>query len=263
MKVIGTTTQARNDLALNPEFKIFLQETGIKFVNRERKSLAKLKKENDADGVVVWQEEGPVLYIDEKNRFYFHPSMAKVRISNYRKFNKPDPMIEAFALEKDDEVLDCTLGLGADAIVTSYFIPEGRIVGLEYSSLVAAIVKWGMKMYHSSMEWLDNAIKRIEVINADYRKYLSSLKDNSFDIVYFDPMFRKPVLKSQAISPLRLLANPHPLDEESLREAVRVARKRVVMKELYASGELARLGFEKIIGSPNNKIAYGVIEKKN
>lgn len=262
MKVIATTTQSQTCAVISTEFKMFLQETGIEFVDRKRKSLARLKEENSADGVVVWQEEGPLLYIDEKNRFYFHPSMAKVRISNYRKFNQPDPMIEAMALEKSDEVLDCTLGLGADAVVASYFAPDGRVVGLEYSPLVASIVKWGMRMYSSSVDWLDKAVKKVEVVNADYREYLVSLKDNSFDVVYFDPMFRKPVLKSQAISPLRLLANPEPVDEGSLKEAVRVARKRVVMKEIYASGELARLGFEKIVGSPNNKIAYGVIEKR-
>ncbi|SHH02703.1 Putative SAM-dependent methyltransferase [Thermosyntropha lipolytica DSM 11003] len=261
MRVIATTTQSRTDLS--PELQAFLRETGIEFVPRGKKSLAKIKKEKDAEGIVIWQEEGPVLYIDEKTRFYFHPSMAKVRISNYRKFNQPDPMIQAMELEEDDKVLDCTLGLGADAIVASYFASQGRIVGLEYSPLVASIIKWGMKMYRTPVDWLDRAIKRIEVVNVDYREYLSSLKDNSFDIVYFDPMFRKPILKSQAISPLRLLACLEPVAEESLREALRVARKKVVMKELYASGELKRLGFTKIVGSPNNKIAYGVIEKKH
>lgn len=261
MKIIATTTQSKSEAVFYPELQAFLQETGIEFIKRERKSLEKIKSENRADAVIVWKREGPVLYGEKGEEFYFHPSMAKVRISSFRKFKTLDPMIEAFALQEKDEVLDCTLGLGADAIVASYFAPQGRIVGIEYSPLVATLVKWGMRMYHSSMEWLNQAIKKIEVVNADYKNYLRFLKDNSYDIVYFDPMFRKPVLKSQAISPLRGLANPDPVDAESLKEAIRVARKRVVMKEMFTSGEFERLGFKKIVGSPNNKIAYGVIEK--
>ncbi|MBO8158381.1 class I SAM-dependent methyltransferase [Thermosyntropha sp.] len=262
MRVIATTTQSKAASSLTEEFCDFLGETGIKFVPRKGKSLEKLKREHNADGVIVWKDTGPVLYIDENVEFFYHPSMAKNRISNYRKFGTFDPLIKAFDLREDDEVLDCTLGLGSDAVVASYFAPRGRVVGLEYSMVAAALVKWGMKMYKSPMQWLNQAIKRIEVLNEDYRVYLKKLADNSFDIVYFDPMFRKPVLRSQPISPLRFLANPEPVDRESIKEAVRVARKRVVMKEIFSSGEFARLGFEKICGNPNNKIAYGVIEKK-
>jgi hypothetical protein len=40
---------------------------------------------------------------------------------------------------------------------------------------------------------------------------------------------------------------------------MRVARKKVVLKERNDSGEFDRLGFTHIQGSKNNPIAYGVI----
>lgn len=259
MRVIATTSQSKSAIA--PEFKEFLQESGFDFVPRRRKGLKALADEYNAQGVVVWQAEGPVLYIDDA-KFFFHPSMAKNRIALFRKSGFIDPLARACSMRENSSFLDCTLGLGADAVVASYFSPVGRIVGLESSAPAAYVVKWGMKLYKSRMPWLDNAIKKIEVINCDHHSYLQQMQDDSFDIVYFDPMFRRPLLKSQAIAPLRLLANREPLEKKTIIEACRVARQRVVLKELVSSQEFKRLGFEKLVGNPHNKIAFGIIETR-
>lgn len=256
MNIIATTTQSA--CTIDNNFAAFLEESNIKYVPRERKSLNILVRENDACGVIVWHIDGPVLNIDGQ-KFYFHPSMAKVRLSAYRKSGTVDPMINAFSIEVNDSILDCTLGLGADAIVASYFVPYGKVTGIESSPAAASIIKWGMKLYQSKMTWLDNAIKKIEVINGDHSNYLEQLEDNSYDIVYFDPMFRKPLLKSQPISSLRALANHSALEISTIKEACRVAKKRVVIKEMVSSSEFERLGCHKVMGSPNNKIAFGVI----
>jgi hypothetical protein len=185
--------------------------------------------------------------------------MAKNRLSIYRKQGTEDPFVRACEIEDGDTLLDCTLGLGADAIVASYFTPQGAVIGLESSPAIALVVKWGMKLYDSPMIWLKEAVNRIQVINSEHYHYLSNLPDNSFDIVYFDPMFRQPLLKSQAISPLRSLANPLPLDLKAIEQACRVARKRVVIKERSEGTELERLGCSTIIGGKNRKIAFAVI----
>ncbi|MDD2621274.1 MAG: class I SAM-dependent methyltransferase, partial [Syntrophomonadaceae bacterium] len=215
--------------------------------------------EHQAQGVVVWQVDGPIMHIANEV-FFFHPSMAKNRIACFRKFRQIDNLARACQLQPHDSFLDCTLGLGADAIVASYFSKGGQIVALESSLLIAMIVKWGMKMYNSSMTWLNSAVKNIEVINANHYDYLKKLPDNSFDIVYFDPMFRKPILESQAIAPLRLMANHQELSKSSITEAIRVARKRVVVKEMTNSQEFERLGLVKLEYSPHNKLAYGIKE---
>ncbi len=256
MKIIATTTQSIDDIAV--DFSVFLEESQITYVPRQKKSLDRIRVENQASAVIVWETTGPVLYINER-KFFFHPSMAKVRISAFRKNNTLDPLIQACDLKEDDYFLDCTLGLGADAIVASYFLPRGKVVGVESSTAVCYIVKWGMQLYKSNMPWLQEAIQKIQVINQDHTQYLKSLEDNTFDIVYFDPMFRIPLMKSQAISPLREAANPNPLSEEAIAQACRVARRKVVVKERKGSSEFKRLNCTHMSGSSNNNVTYGII----
>ncbi|KUG04820.1 protein-l-isod(d-d) o-methyltransferase [hydrocarbon metagenome] len=256
MRIIATSTQSIDDI--DPDFSSFLAESQIAYVPRQKKSLDKIKAENQASAVIVWEATGPVMYLNG-SKFFFHPSMAKVRISAFRKDGVLDPLIQACELKEDDYFLDCTLGLGADSIVASYFTPRGRVVGVESSIAVSYIVKWGMQLYKSNMPWLQEAIQRIKVINQEHNQYLIGLDDNSFDIVYFDPMFRIPLMKSQAISPLRDAANSAALSEEAVLQACRVARKKVVIKERKGSSEFERLKCTDIYGSSNNKIAYGII----
>ena len=79
-------------------------------------------------------------------------------------------------------------------------------------------------------------------------------------MVYFDPMFRKPLTASNGISPLRSVANHAALSVEAVEEAKRVARSRVVMKEANGSEEFDRLGFKKIMGGKYSKVHYGVMD---
>ena len=96
-----------------------------------------------------------------------------------------------------------------------------------------------MQLYQSEMLWLQEAIKRIKVINCEHQSYLKQLEDKSFDVVYFDPMFRDPLLKSRALSPLKEVANHQPLELETIQQACRCARKRVVIKKEETAANLA------------------------
>jgi 16S rRNA G966 N2-methylase RsmD len=235
----------------------FLAEIGLPYIPRSGKGLARLLQEHHADGVVVWKESGPILHLGDK-QFFFHPSMAKVRIGAYHKRNQDDPMIKACDVKEGDSFLDCTLGLGADAVVASFFT-HSKVVGLESSPVVAAIIKWGMLHFTSDIYWLTEPIQRIEVINADHSEFLAQQASNSFDVVYFDPMFRQPLWSSQPLSPLRNLADPRPLSLQTLEEACRVARFRVVVKERSHGEEFRRLGIETVVSTSSHKLAYGII----
>jgi 16S rRNA (guanine1516-N2)-methyltransferase len=239
------------------ELQEFLTDTGLPYVPRSGRSLAALIKESGADGVIIWKEHGPVLQLGNE-QFFFHPSMAKIRIGAYVKNKQEDPMIKACGLKEGDSFLDCTLGLGADAVVASYFT-QTAVVGLESSPIVAAIIKWGMRCFPNDISWLSEPIKRIEVVNSDHNTFLSQQEDNSFDVVYLDPMFRQPLLKSQPLSPLRRLADPRPLSIQTVEQACRVARSRVVIKERGLGEEFKRLGIEHIVPTSRHKLAYGVI----
>jgi len=252
-------TETRSGNPGDPELMQFAAEAGVSYVLRRDRSIARIMAEEEADGVIVWKQEGPVLDLGGE-RFFYHPSMGKNRVSQIRKGHS-DPMIEAMGLKRGWEVLDCTLGLGADALVVSFVVgDEGRIVGVESSPVTAAIVRWGIKKYSKGPAWLKAAMDRIEIICADHLEVLKQLPARSFDIVYFDPMFRHPIKSSCAISPLRQLADHRPLTEEAIAEALRVSRSRVVLKERVGSTEFERLGFKPVFTGEHRDIAYGIIE---
>ncbi|MGI6435838.1 MAG: class I SAM-dependent methyltransferase [Syntrophomonadaceae bacterium] len=260
MKIVATTTQSREE----PDvvFRQFLIDSGFEYVPRRRGGLKAIREEHQADAVLVWQPQGPVLHLGD-NKLFFHPSMAKIRLAAYRNKGQVDPLIEAARVEADDAVLDCTLGLGADSIVLAYFARAGEVLSLESSPAIAYTIKWGMRLYQSSMPWLDEAIHRVKVKAADHLSYLQNLPDNCYDIVYFDPMFRNPLLKSETLSPIRVLGNTQALTEEAVNEGRRVARKRVVIKERAQSTEFARLGCHRIAGSIHNQVHFGIIDNAN
>lgn len=257
MRIIATTTQANP--CISDSFKQFLAETGYELVQRANKSLDRLRNEYKASGIIVWKNSGPQLYIQDE-RYFFHPSMAKIRITMFRNNGALDPMAKACGLDGNQDFLDCTLGIGSDAIVAAYFNPSRKIVGVESSPLIASITKWGMRLYETPEAYLAQAVRKVEVIQMDHLEYLRQQPDNAYDVVYFDPMFRTPFLKSQAISPLRLIANNNPLEKSAIGEACRVARQRVVMKEAVSTKEFERLGFKRVDWSPNRKIAFGIIQ---
>ncbi len=256
--VIITTSHASK--CLDSELLAFVENCGWPLVNREHRSIPLLMEIYGVENVIVWSENRPLLYTGGKELF-FHPSMAKNRLSFYRKKGLRDMMMKAIDISPGDSFLDCTFGLGSDAIVASYFSESGDIVGLESSAPIARVVGWGMKSYSSRMLWLDSAIHRIKLINHEHRDFLQALAPNSFDIIYFDPMFREPMMKSVSMNPLRPLTNNHALLPESIQAALKAARKRVVIKERLSSGEHERLGVHRIMQSKNNPIAYGILDK--
>jgi hypothetical protein len=169
-------------------------------------------------------------------------------------------MIQAMSLQAGDTVLDCTLGLGTDAIVASYVSgPLGRVTGLESSNLIAYIVGRGLKTYRFEDEDITMAMHRVEVVHSNHKDYLASLSPCSYDVVYFDPMFRLPRRHSPAMDAIRAIANPNPIDCETVALALRTCRKRVVMKERRWSKEFDLLGFRDIRGGRYAPVVYGVI----
>ncbi|MBA4494441.1 class I SAM-dependent methyltransferase [Paenactinomyces guangxiensis] len=242
------------------EARSLASSLGVPFIQRERDSLVDLFARTGKKQVIIVTKKG-WRYEDQKgDQFFFHPNMSALRIKHMMK-GEPDALVASSSMEPGDQVLDCTLGMGADAIVSSFAVgEEGKVVALESQPVIAALVKQGLKTYMTNRKELNRAMRAIEVVQADYRFYLRQCPDRSFDIVYFDPMFRETVQSSAAMQMLKPIANPEPLDEDSVREAVRVAKKAVLLKERPKSGEFERLGFE-IVKEASN-YAWGVIRKK-
>ncbi|BCJ85727.1 class I SAM-dependent methyltransferase [Effusibacillus dendaii] len=182
------------------------------------------------------------LHIGDQELF-FHPSMANVRVKRMLA-GETDYLIEKSGLQPGDTVIDCTLGMGADAIVFSHAAGEnGRVIGLEKSKILAILVREGLHDWIPDFPEMKEAMQRIEVVQTDHLSFLRKMPDRSADVVYFDPMFRSTVEKSTAFDTVRMLSDAAPLSIETIQEAKRVASKSVVLKERAGGGEFLRLGF--------------------
>jgi 16S rRNA (guanine1516-N2)-methyltransferase len=235
-------------------------EFKCRWVPRKRMSVSQLRKSYKEQGIVIGTEREIVYYPEAGGHsIFFHPSTAMIRIKRLQK-GETDTLVEQIGLEPGHSILDCTAGLASDSIVFSYVVGEtGQVITLESEAIVYLLLKEGLAKYTSELEVLDQAMRRIRLTREDHLTYMQKLEDQSMDYIYFDPMFRSPIEESSSISPLREIANSHPISAASIAEARRVARKKIILKEHRDSTEFARLGFVKQQRA-HTKIAYGVIE---
>ena len=232
---------------------------GILNVPRGNDSLEELRSTYGVDAVLV-ARQGLLTLVTAEGELFFHPGMAHLRIKNLL-LGHGDHLMRALGLTEGLHVLDCTLGTGADAIVESFAVGEsGRVTALESNALIAAVIADGLAHALGDNYEMHAAMRRIQVHHSDALTFLRTAAEDSYDVVYFDPMFRRPLHESAGMNALRSLADPRALTEETIAEARRVARCRVVMKERRESAEFARLGFTEITGGRYSRIAYGVME---
>ncbi|WP_055107941.1 class I SAM-dependent methyltransferase [Paenibacillus ihumii] len=233
-------------------------KSGCRYVPRNRASMARLAELHPGEDILVILEGGARLHRPGEQPMNFHPSMSFVRAKRLFK-GEQDTMLEAAGVKPGDTIIDCTAGLGSDSIVFSLGAgPKGRVIAMEDSLPLWALLSEGLTYYESGLQPFDEALRRIEPRLGHHLGQLELMPDQSADIVYFDPMFRDPVLESASISPLRAFANDSRLEEAAIAEACRVARRAVILKEKIGSGEFERLGF-RVLGRSRSKITYGVI----
>lgn len=252
------TTDQKLDIEDEIKAKKLAEEFSCPYIQRKSYSLSQLKRVAEDDEVLVATSNG-LKFIGSNNlEFFFHPNLAKIRIGSLLKGLK-DRLQEVLEVSPSDTILDCTMGLGTDAIVISFLAGElGKVTTIESELVPYVLGRDGLQNYKSEVKELDKAMRRISVVYADHLDYMKSLPDKSVDIVYFDPMFRQSA-NTVALTPLRAVANDSAIKIEAIYEAKRIARKKVVLKESRNSEEFKRLGFELIKAKVKSKIVYGVI----
>ena len=216
---------------------------GLPYVSRGKRAAAEVLAEAGADGLLVLSRRWSVLSVAGEERRWsagmgaLRAKRAVDRAAGGGDATTRDPFLEAALLEEGDEVLDCTVGLGADALVAATAVgPRGRVVGLESSAALAAWVGEGL------LRSGDPAAARIEIRAAEHLAALDGLPERSFDVVVFDPMFRHARAEPAGFDVVRRLADPRPLSPEALARARRVARRHVLVKDGAPGWDLARLG---------------------
>jgi hypothetical protein len=215
------------------------------YVERGGRGLGRVSADAGADALLVLSATRSVLaFAGTERRWSPGMGVLRARHALARARGMPpggpttrDPFLEAAEIRPGDGVLDCTLGLGADALVAAAATgPGGRIVAIEASRPLAAWVAEGLRLLD-----LEPA-RRVEVRAGDHTEALALLPERSFDVVVFDPMFRHARAEPPGFDAVRALADPRPLSRDALERARRVARRWVVVKDGAPGWDLARLG---------------------
>ncbi|MFD9628449.1 class I SAM-dependent methyltransferase [Peribacillus muralis] len=253
------TTAGRADEEAVMLAKRVAEELHIPFIARKKRSVRDIQCENGEEDCLVYGKKRMELYrYNEKEPFFFHPNLAMIRMKRIIR-GESDPFLLAGDISAGSSVLDCTLGLGSDAIVASFAVGEqGRIVALEGNPYLALLVEHGLKMWSDAEEKLIEAMRRIEVIHADHYEMLKSMPDKHFDVVYFDPMFEETIAESHGIKGLTHFAQGKALSMELMEQAKRVARKRVVLKDHFRSTRFEEFGFD-VQKRKTSKFHFGYI----
>jgi SAM-dependent methyltransferase len=184
-----------------------------------------------------------------------HPGMGLVRVRRLRKGEEHDPLIELGEVRPGDTILDATLGYAQDALVLAEGAGDrGRVLGIESSPLLAALTMAGAQHWPAPGATL---MGRVEVRCADFRSVLPTIPDGSYDIVYFDPMFRRPRMAAPDFAVLRDLAELDPLLPGDIEHACRIARRWVLVKDGFPGDDLRRLGLPRVRSRRSAEIMFG------
>ncbi|MCQ6277831.1 class I SAM-dependent methyltransferase [Bacillus sp. EB600] len=254
------TTAGRTNQEMIKKAREMAGNLKVDYIPRNKKSIHYLQMQANSECMVVGKERIELFGKGESQPFFFHPNSAMFRIKRLMK-REHDPFVDAACLIEGTSFLDCTLGLASDSIVASYLVGEsGSVTGVEGQPFLAFIVKSGLSTWDSGLSAMDEAMRRIIVVNENALNYLRRLPSESIDCVYFDPMFEESILESDGIKALGHFAIHEDLQEETIREAIRVSRQRVVLKDQYKSGRFQKFGF-RVMRRKTAKFHYGWIEK--
>lgn len=257
--MIITTAGRTNEEMTRQAIKV-AEDLNSRFIERKKRSVQLIQKIEMEDCIVVGKERLELYPKDESEPFFFHPNSAMFRVKRIMK-GENDPFVDAANLRAGKRLLDCTLGLASDSIVASFIVgKEGKVTGIEGNSYLGYIVKNGLQSWVSGITEMDQAMKRIQVINDLSLSFLKNMNDQSYDCVYFDPMFEEHILESDGIKALSRFAIYEEMTGLVIEEAKRVAKECVVLKDHFRSPRFERFNFQ-VHKRKTAKFHFGVIEK--
>lgn len=254
--MIITTSYRKNPLILEKVYEL-ANKYNLRYVPRNKNTLKQLIKRHQCPVILVTDKH--IRYVTEHSEIFFHPNFAQVR-SKRIDDHQPDALIEVSGLKYGMSILDCTLGLGSDSLIASQVVGDkGTVIALESNPIMHLITSEGLRYYPFLSKLLSDAAKRIEIHHQHAYEYLKSLDDDTFDVVYFDPMFDSNIKEETPLNDVKKIADYHALDKQTISEAERVAKKCVIMKNHYLSDTFKELGFIQQVRK-TSQFHYGVIK---
>ncbi len=241
---LSVTTSGKASAELTARARQAAKRWRLPFIERRRKAPLAPLLGREAQAVLVFGTEGLALW-DREGALRFTPGMARLRVKRLDAGIQEDLLVRIAGFQPGETVLDCTLGLGADALVAARAVgTTGRVVGLEKSLALYALVSQGLEDYDPGSRSC-----RVEPLHTDAESFLRSQPNGSFDHVLFDPMFERPRRSAPSFEILRRFADHSPLTVSTLGLAARVARRSVVVKGARHSNDLTKLGLLAEAGS--------------
>ena len=250
---LAVTTSGKCSVELMLRAKEAARRWGLPFLERRRK--APLGPMLKGGALLVFGAEGLALW-NSRGVLRFSPGMARLRVKRIDAGVRDDLLIRTAGFEAGQTVLDCTLGLAADALVAARAVGRaGRVVGLESSQALFALASEGLEGYDPGPESC-----RVDALHQSAESFISLQPDQSFDHILFDPMFQRPRRSSPSFEMLRRFADYSPLTVSMLHQAARVARVSVVVKAARHSDDLRKLGLSAQPGSPYATVVWARLD---
>lgn len=238
--------------------KQWAESIGAVYEERRKRTTKELRRDY-GDHFLVYAAQGPKLFRPEGTHI-FSLNMAELRIQHLRK-GQTDHLLEAVGAVGPMSILDCTCGFGADSIVLSFGLPQGSTVtALEASPLMAAVTGWGFTHFVHEAPDVTAALRRITLHQTNYRDFLQHLPNKAYDVIYFDPMFDKPILESCQFQPVRDILDDEPLTDDDIQLALQKARQKVIVKGRYFKRLQERFPNITIYGGKYSRVHFAVWE---
>ena len=257
--MMTAVTTIRNSTApIIEETKARAQVLGFPYFQRED-TLEEMAARYQVDGFLIYGKQLPY-YWNGGEEYRFHMGTAVLRTSQMEKGNQ-DRLCRLLPTDDFCSVLDCTFGQAGDSSTMSwYLLGRGQVTALEKSPILYEIGRAGIAGYVDKDEKLTKAVRRISLWHQDYKTFLQQAAPKSFDVIYFDPMFHHPVKREvNDMEGFRRAASYDGLAEEVLRLAMKVARKKIIVKERPFSPLFRNGLFTEVHGKKGQTTAYGVI----
>ena len=258
--MITAVTTIRNSTApIIEEAKARAQALGFPYFQRED-TLEEMAARYHVDGFLIYGKQLPY-YWNGGEEYRFHMGTAVLRTSQMEKGNQ-DRLCRLLPTNDFCSVLDCTFGQAGDSSTMSwYLLGRGQVTALEKSPILYEIGRAGIQGYVDKEEKLTQAVRHISLWHQDYQIFLQQAAPKSFDVIYFDPMFHHPVKREvNDMEGFRRAASYDGLAEEVLRLAMKVARKKIIVKERPFSPLFRNGLFTEVHGKKGQTTAYGVID---
>ncbi|MFC0558520.1 class I SAM-dependent methyltransferase [Halalkalibacter alkalisediminis] len=255
--IVTTTRKKANELA--EKASLWSVELNGRFIVRNDASVQELINAYGEDVLVVGKARETLYPKEGTEPFFYHPNSAMFRVKQFIKTGY-DPLVETADLKEGMSFLDCTLGLASDSLVAQIAVGQsGLVTGVEANQMLAYMVQSGLQSWQEGGTEMLNAMRKINVVHQHHASYLASLSSESYDVVYFDPMFEQHLSDSTGIRGLKQFACHDDLDEEVITHALRVAKKRVVLKDHFQSARFQRFGFN-VIRRQHSAFHYAFIQ---